>query len=99
VTARNPTLLSEEEQRALYDAFHLQVRYDRAKHQVTLHVTIYAEAVAVRTKKISDSRDETTAARSHVVSAPGGPGASGVSRRHDCQDARLRDRSPLHAAP
>jgi hypothetical protein len=27
--AIDPTLLSEEEQRDLYDAFHLQVRYDR----------------------------------------------------------------------
>ena len=50
--AIDPTLLSEEEQRDLYDAFHLQVRYDRPKHQVTLRVTIYAEAVGVLSDKI-----------------------------------------------
>jgi hypothetical protein len=43
--AIDPTQLSEDDQRALYDAFHLQVRYNRAKHQATLRVTIYAEAV------------------------------------------------------
>jgi hypothetical protein len=46
------TLLSEEEQRELFDAFHLQLRYDRPKHQVTLRVTIYAEAVGALTDKI-----------------------------------------------
>src|SRR4051812_47810318 len=43
--AVDPTLLSEDEQRDLYVAFHLQVRYDRPEQQVTLRVTIYAEAV------------------------------------------------------
>ena len=46
------TLLSEEEQRELFDAFHLQLRYDRPRHQVTLRVTIYAEAVGAPTEKI-----------------------------------------------
>jgi hypothetical protein len=46
------TLLSEEEQRELYDAFHLQVRYDRTKQDVTLRATIYAEAVGALTNKI-----------------------------------------------
>jgi hypothetical protein len=49
--AIDPVLRSEEEQRDLYDAFHLQLRYDRPKHQVTLRVTIYAEAVGVLTDK------------------------------------------------
>ena len=55
--AIDPTLLSEEDQRDLYDAFHLQVRYDRPKHQVTLRVTIYAEAVGVLTDKIHSLRN------------------------------------------
>ena len=64
------TLLSGEEQRELYDAFHLQVRYDRTEHHVSLRVTIYAEAVGALTDKIhSLGGDET---HSHVVSAPGG---------------------------
>jgi site-specific DNA recombinase len=46
------TLLTEEEQRELYDAFHLQVRYDRTRHQVTLRVTIHAEAVDQLSRKI-----------------------------------------------
>jgi len=50
--AINLTLLSEEEHRELYDAFHLQVRYDRTKHQVTLRVTIYAEAVSALSERI-----------------------------------------------
>ena len=55
--AIDPTLLSAEEQRDLYDAFHLQVRYDRPKHQVTLRVTIYAEAVGMLTDKIHSLRN------------------------------------------
>src|SRR5439155_19163965 len=41
--AIDPTLLPNDDQRQLYDAFHLQIRYDRTKHQATLRVTIYAE--------------------------------------------------------
>jgi site-specific DNA recombinase len=48
----DPTLLPEEDQRDLYDAFHLQIRYDPTKHQVTLRVTIYAEAITALTEKI-----------------------------------------------
>jgi hypothetical protein len=75
----DPTLLSEEEQRDLYDAFHLQVRYDRPKHQVTLRVTIYAEAVGALTDKIHSLRsdespktvdgDKTVVAAGAVVTA------------------------------
>jgi site-specific DNA recombinase len=55
--AIDPTLLSEEEQRDLYDAFHLQLRYDRPTHQVTLRVTIYADAVGVLIDKIHSLRN------------------------------------------
>jgi hypothetical protein len=80
--AIDPTLLPKAEQRELYDAFHPQVRYDRTKHQVTLRVTIHAEAVGTLTNKIRSlgSHESVTSihddapvtpARSHVVSAPG----------------------------
>jgi hypothetical protein len=38
-------VLPDEDQRDLYDAFHLQVRYDRVNHQVALQVTVFAEVV------------------------------------------------------
>src|SRR3954469_21386352 len=46
------TLLAEEEPRELFHSFHLQPRYDRPRRQVTLRVTIYAEAVGALAEKI-----------------------------------------------
>jgi len=45
-------VLPEEDQPELDDAFHLQARYDRTRHQVILRVTIHAEAVGALTEKI-----------------------------------------------
>jgi hypothetical protein len=63
--AIDPTLLSEEEQRELFDAFHLQLRYDRPKHQVTLRVTIYAEALGALTDKIRSLESHESLKRVH----------------------------------
>jgi site-specific DNA recombinase len=52
LTAIDPTVLPETDQRELYDAFHLQARYDRVTHQITLQVTIYAEAVPTLTRTV-----------------------------------------------
>jgi len=46
-------LIAEEDQRQLYDAFHLEVRYHRTKHQVTVRVTIHAGTVSALTNKIN----------------------------------------------
>lgn len=67
------TLLSEEEQRELYDAFHLQVRYDRTKHQVTLRVTIYAEALGGLSERIQAAEKRTSLARSKTTKPPWWP--------------------------
>jgi Recombinase/Recombinase zinc beta ribbon domain len=81
--AVDPTLLPEEDQRELYDAFHLQVRYDRAKHQVTLRATIYAEAVGALTKKIralnSDDGPCTTVRSNETAPVVGMPTAGARS--------------------
>jgi len=37
--------LPEEHQRRLFDAFHLELRYNRFLHQLTAKVTLYAEIV------------------------------------------------------
>ncbi len=37
--------LPEEYQRRLFDAFHLELRYNRHLHQLTAKVTVYAETV------------------------------------------------------
>ncbi len=67
--------LPEHLQRSLYDAFQLQVRYHRPRHEVTIRVTIRADSLnhingtvnAIRPQGESEKKTET---RSHVVSAP-----------------------------
>jgi hypothetical protein len=57
VAAIDPTLVPEADQRELYDAFHLQVCYDRVAHQITLQVTIHAEAVPALTRTVHALED------------------------------------------
>jgi site-specific DNA recombinase len=42
--------LPEEMERRLYDAFQLQVRYDRSRHEVTVRVTVRADTVKMLIK-------------------------------------------------
>jgi len=49
--AIDPTVLPAPDQRDPYDAFHLQVRYHRPEHRVTLRVTVHAEAVPILNRK------------------------------------------------
>jgi hypothetical protein len=50
--AVDPTQLSEDEAAGAVRRLHLQIRYNRAKQQAILRVTIYAEAIGTLTKKI-----------------------------------------------
>jgi hypothetical protein len=67
--------LPDHLQRSLYDAFQLQVRYHRPRHEVTIRVTIRADSLnhingtvnAIRPQGEMEKKTET---RSHVVSAP-----------------------------
>jgi hypothetical protein len=74
------TLLSEEEQRELYDAFHLRVRYDRTEHQVTLRVTINAETVGALSRRIqaADKADQQTKIQNNETAPVVGMPATGA---------------------
>jgi len=67
------TLLPEEQQRRLYDAFHLEVRYDLPEHAVILRATIDAETAPALLDTIdSQTRPPTTpiAATAQSLSSP-----------------------------
>jgi Recombinase len=67
--------LPEHLQRGLYDAFQLQVRYHRPRHEVTIRVTIRADSLnhingtvnAIRPQRETEKKTETG---SHALSAP-----------------------------
>jgi site-specific DNA recombinase len=67
--------LPEHLQRSLYDAFQLQVRYHRHRHEVTIRVTIRADSLnhingtvnAIKPQRAAEKKTETG---SHVLSAP-----------------------------
>jgi hypothetical protein len=67
-------------QRSLYDAFHLQVRYHRPRHEVIIRVTIRADALPSLTQLMKEAAGQPGIptgngkpddARSHVSGAPG----------------------------
>jgi len=64
--------LPEPLQRSLYDAFQLQVRYHRPRHEVTIRATIRAETLDSISRTVSQiTKDENRAGnRSHVLGAP-----------------------------
>ena len=73
-------VLPEALQRSLYDAFQLQVRYHRPRHEVTIRVTIRADALPSLTQLVKEAagqpcipagNGEPDDVRSHVLSAPG----------------------------
>jgi site-specific DNA recombinase len=72
--------LPEALQRSLYDAFQLQVRYHRPRHEVTIRVTIRADALPGLTQLMKEAAGQPGSSagngernddRSHVLSAPG----------------------------
>ena len=72
--------LPEALQRSLFDAFQLQVRYHRPRHEVTIRVTIRAGALPGLTQLVKEAagqsgvpagNGEPDDARSHVLGAPG----------------------------
>lgn len=78
-----PATLPEALQRSLYDAFQLQVRYHRPRHEVTTRVTIRASALPALTQLVNEAagqpgvpagNGEPDDDRSHVLSAPGSGG-------------------------
>jgi site-specific DNA recombinase len=73
-TPTDLTLLPEEDQRQLYDAFHLQVRYNRAKHQLTLRVTINAATVDALAAAVAAAVDDT-----HHADGVTGPPTAGIA--------------------
>ena len=73
-------VLPEAGQRSLYDAFQLQVRYHRPRNEVTIRVTIRADALPSLTQIVKEAAgntdtqvtaDNPAAIGSHVLSAPG----------------------------
>ena len=64
--------LPEPLQRSLYEAFQLQARYHRPKHEVTIRVTIRAETLDGITSTVSEitAQQGKKENRSHVLGAP-----------------------------
>jgi site-specific DNA recombinase len=90
-TSRNLTLLPEAEQRQLYEAFHLQVRYNRATNQVTLRVTISAATVNGLAAVVHAAVDDTTPGTPTDDAPPpaisdddGSHATGGMPRAHAC---------------
>jgi hypothetical protein len=70
LTAVDITLLPEEQQRRLYDAFHLEVRYDLPTHAVVLRVTIDAETAPALLDTIDGHTTPTTTPTIAAAQAP-----------------------------
>jgi hypothetical protein len=51
------TELPESLERQLYDVFHLNVRYNRARHEATIQVTIREDTIMTLTDARQDDRD------------------------------------------
>jgi site-specific DNA recombinase len=64
--------LPEPLQRSLYDAFQLQVRYHRPRHEVTIRATIRAETLDSISQAVSQitKNEKKPGNRSHVLGAP-----------------------------
>jgi hypothetical protein len=82
--------LPEALQRGLYDAFKLQVRYYRPRHEVTIRVTIRADALPGLARLVKEAAGQPSTSarsgspdviRSHVLSAPGRHPERGNARR------------------
>ena len=81
-TGTDLTLLPDADQRRLYDAFHLQARYHRTHHRLTLSVTVSAataRSLGIMLTELAGDHADTTAptaddgprgAVSHAVGAP-----------------------------
>jgi hypothetical protein len=78
-TGQDLTLISEEDQRHLYDAFHLQVRYNRAKEHVILRVTIDAATVHALAHEVRNLTAPDSARAHHL---PGPEPANAPSGGH-----------------
>ena len=72
--------LPEALQRSLYDAFQLQVRYHRPRHEVTIRITIRADALPGLARLVKEAAGQPGTptgigqpddARFHVLGAPG----------------------------
>jgi site-specific DNA recombinase len=80
ITGDDLTPLPEDVKRQLYDAFHLQIRYNRTHHRITIRVTISASTIhtladtiaAATTVKSAPADCPTPGAGVHAVRAPGG---------------------------
>lgn len=79
-TDQDLTALPEDVQRQLYNAFHLQIRYSRPQHRVTIQVTVSATTVHTLANTVTAaispdgiaSDPATTHQGVHAVRAPGG---------------------------
>ena len=76
-TAQDLTLLPEADQRRLYDAFHLQARYNRATDRLTLRVTISAATVDALAREVGELASPVASAPAGLMIPPPRPTPSG----------------------
>lgn len=94
------TSLPADLQQALYDAFHLELRYQPATNELVLRVTLSADTIPA----LADTIDTITDSDTHDA-APGGPTADGTRPGHphtrstvgDVLGAACGDRTHDHA--
>ena len=94
--------LPEHLQRGLYDAFQLQVRYHRPRHEVTIRVSIRAEGLdhvngtvaAITSQQNAVDRFLVVGAPSRIRTCAHGSGDHARSRGHTRRELRKRAASP-----
>ena len=68
--------LPQDIQRGLYDAFHLEVRYNRTEHAATIRIRLTDDGAGAAASLLQDATDApagpTTASVAHLVCAPNG---------------------------
>lgn len=97
LTAIDITLLPEEQQRHLYGAFHLEVRYDLPTHTLVLRVTIDAEtapALINAVDRVTPPTPATPAAEETAPPVPRPRSAAGW----DALRSLPRERPPRHSS-
>jgi hypothetical protein len=89
------TLLPEQQQRRLYDAFHLELHYDLPQHALILRVTIDAETAPALLGTIDNETDPpVTAPAGDPVGHPPQPPAPGWDALRSLPGARHRTAPP-----
>ena len=95
--------LPEALQRSLYSAFQLQVRYHRPRHEVTIRVTIRADALPTLTQIVKEAAGTTdtqvNAAKPAAIVPMFWAPPAGFEPAHTAPEATSTCSADLHGSP